>query len=73
NENSSIIKFFRKSFLRWFTPFLGALIIASPFPDELGLVLMGLSKTNTKVFIPVSFGLNFIGILIMGLLLRRTI
>jgi hypothetical protein len=49
------------------------LIIASPFPDELGLMLMGLSKTNTKVFILLSFVLNFIGILVMGLLLRRVV
>jgi hypothetical protein len=47
---------------RWLTPFVGALIIASPLPDELGLFLLGISKTKTKLLIPISYVMNFIGI-----------
>jgi hypothetical protein len=68
NRESAIIAFFRKKFFRIFGPLLGALIIISPFPDEIGLMLMGLSDMNTKIFLSLSFSLNFIGILILGLL-----
>ena len=52
---------------RWLMPVVGALIVASPFPDEIGLAMMGLSKMKMSVFIPISFALNFFGILIIGL------
>ncbi len=58
---------------RWIVPLVGALIIASPLPDEIGLMLMGLSKTKSKIFIPLSFILNFLGILIIGLTTRMII
>jgi len=59
-----------KSF-RWLTLFLGALVIASPLPDELGLTMMGFSKTKTSLFIPVSFVLNSLGILVIGLVAKN--
>lgn len=55
--------FFRLGFVRVLSPVLGALIIASPLPDELGLALMGLSKTRAVVVAPLAFVMNFIGIL----------
>ncbi len=58
-----------KSF-RWLTFFLGALIIASPLPDELGLTMMGFSKTKTSLFIPVSFVFNSLGILVIGFIAK---
>lgn len=51
---------------RYFTPVIGAIIIASPLPDEIGLAMMGLSKIKTKFFIPLSYCLNFLGILLVG-------
>ena len=51
---------------RWLTFFAGGLIIASPFPDELGISLLGFSKMRTSWFIPLSFALNCIGILLIG-------
>ena len=54
-------------FFRWFTFFIGGLIIASPLPDELGVGLLGLSKMNTVWFAPLSFLFNFIGIIMIGL------
>jgi hypothetical protein len=49
---------------------LGALIIASPLPDELGLAMLGLSKTKTSWFLPLSFLCNFAGILLLGIAAR---
>lgn len=50
---------------RWTLPVLGALIIASPLPDELGIGLMGISKISTVRFIILSFVLNSIGIFLV--------
>lgn len=46
----------------WLGPVLGALIIASPLPDELGVGLLGIYKMENKKFILLSFILNTIGI-----------
>ena len=55
---------------RWIFIVVGALIIASPFPDEVGLAMMGLTKVNMRVFVPLSFILNAAGILVIGLIAR---
>jgi hypothetical protein len=65
-----IISIFELKIFRWLFPFFGALIVASPLPDEIGLAMMGFAKMETKFFIPISFFLNFIGILILGLLAK---
>lgn len=49
---------------RWTLPVLGAIIIASPFPDELGVSLMGISRLPTWKFIILSYVLNSVGIFI---------
>lgn len=49
--------------LHWVLPITGAIIIASPLPDELGLALMGFSRMNISVFVPISYIMNFLGIL----------
>jgi len=67
-KENRITAFFRLKFFRVFGPLIGAFFIISPFPDEVGLMLMGMSNVDTKLFIPLSFSLNFIGILILGLL-----
>ncbi|MDP3901868.1 MAG: hypothetical protein Q8Q37_02755 [bacterium] len=48
-------------------PILGFLLVASPLPDEIGLAMMGISKLSVKSFIWLSFIANFVGILIVGL------
>lgn len=50
---------------RWTWPLIGALIIVSPFPDELGVSLMGLSKIKTPYFLLISYLLNMLGILLL--------
>lgn len=49
-------------YFSWTLPVIGALIIASPLPDELGVSLMGISRMKTRNFIILSFILNSIGI-----------
>jgi len=57
-------------FARWSLAFLGAIVIASPLPDELGLALMGLSNVRTSRFALVSFSFNAIGILFIAFIAR---
>jgi hypothetical protein len=57
-----LIFYFHGGFLRWLGPLLGAFIIATPLPDELGLALMGMSKVRAIYMIPVTFTMNFFGI-----------
>ncbi len=50
-EKGRLRHIFHLRLFRWFTPFVGALIVASPLPDELAMMLMGFSKTNTRAVI----------------------
>ncbi|MFH1161976.1 MAG: hypothetical protein V1696_01740 [Candidatus Jorgensenbacteria bacterium] len=61
---------FRRRHFRWLLQFIGALVVASPLPDELGLAMMGLSKMRMSLFVPVSFVMNSAGILLVGLVAR---
>lgn len=63
-------KIFKNKYASWFLPFFGAIIIASPFPDEIGISLMGLSSIQTKKFLLISFLLNSTGILILIILTK---
>lgn len=53
--------------LQWWAIIAGAIIIASPLPDEIGIALMGLTPLQQRWFFPLSFGLNSAGILIIVL------
>lgn len=66
-KQDRLLSIFKPKLFKWLIPFIGALITASPLPDEAGLAMMGLSKMKTSVFIPISFALNFLGILALGL------
>ncbi|OGZ52434.1 MAG: hypothetical protein A3B25_01955 [Candidatus Ryanbacteria bacterium RIFCSPLOWO2_01_FULL_48_26] len=61
---------FTSKLFRWFSPFVAALIIASPLPDELGIMLLGFSKTRALFFVLFSFTANFIGILAITAIAR---
>lgn len=65
-KQERLIGIFHRKLFTWVIPFIGALIVASPLPDEIGLAMMGLSKMKMSIFIPISFALNFLGILIIG-------
>lgn len=62
-KDKRIRHFFHLRMWRWLTPFVAALIIASPLPDEIGLAMMGLSRTSLFVMIPISFTFNFLSVL----------
>jgi hypothetical protein len=56
---------FHFGFLKWLSPLIGAVVIASPLPDEIGLTLLGLSKTRLILLVPIAFVMNTIGIYIL--------
>jgi len=70
SKSERLMSIFRLKLFRWLIPFLGALVVASPLPDELGLMMMGLSKIKTSLFVPLSFLLNALGILVIGLIAK---
>lgn len=70
NRERRIASIFKLHHSRWLIHFLGALVVASPLPDELGLAMMGLSKMRMALFIPLSFVLNFFGILFIALIAK---
>lgn len=58
-------KVLHSKYFSWSLPVVGAIIIASPFPDEIGVSLMGISKMKTYQFLFISFILNAIGIFLV--------
>lgn len=63
----------KKGYFKRLLPILGAVIIASPFPDELGLALLGVSSINNRSFFLLSFSMNALGILLIGLTARAIV
>ena len=51
----------------WFAPIVAALMIASPLPDEIGLIVLAGIKLKYKHFVLLSYFLNTVGILIISL------
>lgn len=63
-SGTSYVKHVLKSkYIAWMLPILGAFIIASPLPDELGVSLLGMSKMSDARFILISYVSNAFGIL----------
>jgi hypothetical protein len=60
-----IVKSFHFGFLKWLSPIIGALIIASPLPDEFGITLLGISKIRLSFLIPIAFVMNILGIYLL--------
>lgn len=66
-----LTKVLQTPYFAWMLPLFGAIIIASPLPDEIGVSLLGLSKMSTSTFVGASFFLNALGltiVLTLGLL-----
>ena len=70
SKSERLFSIFKLRLFRWVIPFMGALIIASPLPDEIGVAMLGLSKMKNSYFILLSFVLNSAGILIIGLIAK---
>lgn len=58
----------RRRTFRWLLPFVGALVIASPLPDELGIAIMGVSHMRVVTLIAISYVMNSLGIAFIGFL-----
>jgi len=50
---------------RWFRDILGALVIASPIPDEIGIAIMSSAKIDTASFALLSFIADMLGIFLL--------
>ena len=58
-------KLFLTPYFSWLIPIFGAVIIASPLPDETGITMLGLSKVKIWQFLLITFLLNSAGIFIL--------
>lgn len=68
-----VVRALKHSRLRFVLPVIGALIIASPLPDELGMLLLGVSSVKSRSFLLISFGMNALGIVAIGLAARALV
>lgn len=62
-----LFHFFHHSHFNHLAPLLGVLIIASPFPDELGLMMLGATKMKTIQLFILTFIVNAAGIFFISL------
>jgi len=72
-SDEKIIKYIHKkspsAIKKYFIPVFAGLIIASPFPDEMGVALLASSKIiSSRIFFVISFVLNTAGIFVLLLL-----
>lgn len=61
----NITNILKSRFFTWLGPFIGMAIIASPFPDEIGIMLLGITKLETKKFLLLVFLLDTVGIFVI--------
>lgn len=61
---------FKSPYFAWAFPVLGALVIASPFPDEVGVSMMGISNISKWKFLLITFILNAAGIFLVVAIAR---
>ena len=62
---SRISRLVHTPYFAWLLPVIGATIIASPLPDELGVSILGIAKMNRWHFLILSFFLNALGIFLI--------
>lgn len=60
-----LIKLFKRPALSWLLPVIGSLIVMSPFPDEFGISLMGISTLSRLKFVLITFLLDFLGVFLL--------
>lgn len=66
-EGNHLTKLLHTKYFRWSLPVIGALLIISPLPDELGISLMDIAGMTTLRFLGLSFVLNSVGIFLITL------
>jgi uncharacterized membrane protein YdjX (TVP38/TMEM64 family) len=64
-EGNHLHKILHTKHFRWMFPVIGAVITASPLPDELGVSLMGISKMKTWKFVIMAFILDFTSVVLI--------
>ena len=69
-SDTTLGRTFASPYFAWLMPLLGAIIIASPLPDELGIGLLGFSRVRTSRVLLLTFVLNVLGILAVVLAAR---
>jgi hypothetical protein len=69
-SGTRISELLRTPYFAWLLPVIGATIIASPLPDELGVGILGIAKMKPWKFLILSFFLNAVGIFIVVTLAR---
>lgn len=62
---TGFINLLHKKRYKSITATVGAIIVASPFPDEAGIALLGLSHISTLQLMLLTFTLNAVGIFIL--------
>lgn len=62
---NKLTRLLHTKYFSWTLPVVGAIIIATPLPDEVGVSLLGISHMRPLHFILLSFVLNFIGIFVV--------
>lgn len=60
-----LFHFFKASHFNHLAPILGAILVMSPFPDEVGLMLLGISKLKYIQLVVLTFVLSTIGIFLI--------
>ncbi|MBP9818007.1 hypothetical protein KBC75_04660 [Candidatus Shapirobacteria bacterium] len=64
-EKHHLKKLLHTRYFAWTLPVIGALVIASPLPDELGISLMGLSSLSPLTFLLISLASHALGMTIL--------
>ncbi len=67
-EGKIVKRIFHSKLIFWFLPIMAAFMIASPLPDEVGLLMLASIKLKYHHFFILSFLMNTTGILILSLL-----
>jgi uncharacterized membrane protein YdjX (TVP38/TMEM64 family) len=60
-----LYRIFHSPLMAWLTPVVGAAIIASPLPDEIGLGILGVARMSNIRFLILVSVLDFIGITLL--------
>jgi membrane protein DedA with SNARE-associated domain len=61
------VNLLHSKYFAWLAPVAGAIVIASPLPDELGLSLLGLTKMSRTRFLLLAFCSNAAGIFLISI------
>lgn len=66
-EGNHLTKLLHTKYFRWSLPVIGALLIISPLPDELGISLLDIAGMSSLRFFILTFFLNSTGIFLIAI------